>query len=375
MTERLFDKDSYIKEFDGKCINCTEKDGKFLVELDKTCFFPEGGGQKGDRGKLNGTDVVDTQIKDGIIYHICTMEIKAGETVHGEIFWEERYSKMQNHSAEHIVSGIVNKNFGFDNVGFRLADDFVTMDYNGILSEKDVDFIEKEANKVSNANLHIKTYYPDNAENLIYRSKIDIKENLRIVEIPGVDICACCAPHVKQTGETGMIKIIRREKNKGGTRLTMKSGNFALKDMCDSKKTLGEISEMLSLPEKDVSEGVARLLEKIQKLEEEKKEFVLSRVLTQAKNSTAPYVFIDSADFLKEAVNLLKERFSGNVGAFSMNENGCRFMILSESAEDVAKIMKSKLDCSGGGRNGMVQGNIRADRDTIENVLKKHIFI
>ena len=209
-TVRLYENNSYIKTFDAVVLSCEEKDGAYFIVLNQTSFFPEGGGQYADKGTIGEATVLDVQIKDEIITHKIDKPINVGESVTCKIDWDTRFSRMQHHTGEHIVSGVIHNIYGYNNVGFHLNDHIVTLDTDGPLNEQDIAKIELEVNKVIYANKKINVIYPSASElsNYDYRSKLDITENVRLVEIEGVDLCACCAPHVAQTGEIGIIKII-----------------------------------------------------------------------------------------------------------------------------------------------------------------------
>ena len=215
-TKKLYYEDSHRKEFKATVLSCEErltakgkKDG-YAVVLDQTAFFPEGGGQFGDRGLIDDVEVYDTHEKGGIILHYTKMPVEVGTTVTGKLDFAERFSRMQEHSGEHIVSGIVHRLHGYDNVGFHLGSENTTLDFNGELSEEQLLEVERLANEAVFADLPVQISYPSREELKIldYRSKIEIEGQVRLVEIPGVDICACCAPHVAHTGEIGMIKFI-----------------------------------------------------------------------------------------------------------------------------------------------------------------------
>ena len=227
MTEKLFYSDSHLREFTAEVVSCEKRDGHYEVELDRKAFFPEGGGQYADTGTLDEMQVCDVQEKDGRIFHI--MEDKSeqipeyftvGRSVSGRINWEERFMKMQQHTGEHIVSGLVHARFGYNNVGFHLGSEDCTMDFNGIITKEELQEIEREANRAVWKNLPAEVLYPTEEElaSMEYRSKIEIEGQVRIVVIPGYDVCACCAPHVKYTGEIGLIKLTGVQKYKGGVR-------------------------------------------------------------------------------------------------------------------------------------------------------------
>jgi len=208
MTEKLYELNSYIFSFDANVISCTPHNGLYDVVLDKTAFFPEGGGQTSDTGFINNIRVIDVQIKNGTIHHYIEQPVSG--TIYCEINKEERFLKMQNHSGEHIFSGVINKLFNLDNIGFHLGKDYITADYKGILTKEQVLEAEQIANRAIYENIPIKvsTHNADELSKIQYRSKLDLKNDVRIVEIPGYDICACCAPHVAHTGEIGIIKVI-----------------------------------------------------------------------------------------------------------------------------------------------------------------------
>ena len=226
MTVKLYDIDSHLSEFSATVLSCENA----VAVLDKTAFFPEGGGQTSDTGYIDGVKVNDVQIKDGVIYHYLESDIEVGKTVECKLLWDERFRKMQNHSGEHIISGIVHSLYGFDNVGFHLSKAEMTMDFDGVLTREDLLKIEKLANAAVWQNVKFNCYYPESLENLEYRSKLDLTEDVRIVEIEGYDRCACCAPHVNTSAEIGVIKILDFCKLRGGVRLFVKCGSDALDD-------------------------------------------------------------------------------------------------------------------------------------------------
>ena len=233
-TIALFDSDSFAKDFIAKVISCeqTNIDDRKLykVVLDRTLFFPEQGGQTSDIGMIDDATVVDVQIKDDIIYHYCTSGFLIGEEVHGTLDWSHRFNNMQQHTGEHIFTGIAHKSYGADNVGFHLSDNTVTLDLNIELDQEQIDFIERSANELIARDVAVKAYYPnqDLLGAINYRSKKEIEGPVRLVEIEGTDLCACCAPHVKSTGQVGILKVISFNKYKGGTRVYILCGLRAL---------------------------------------------------------------------------------------------------------------------------------------------------
>ena len=236
-TIKLYDSHPYDSSFTAHVISCSEmKNGLYDLILDATLFFPEEGGQHADEGTLSYSDrenhtlltatVSAVSIQDDIIHHESASLIPVGAEVTGTINFEKRYSNMQNHSGEHILSGLVHSLYGFNNVGFHLSDSEVTADYDGVLTEEDAYRLELEVNRAIQASIPIDCRYPDNQElaALDYRSKKELSGPVRIVTIPGFDICACCAPHVRSTSEIGLFKILSVTSYKGGVRISMLRG-------------------------------------------------------------------------------------------------------------------------------------------------------
>ena len=264
MTEKLYEKDAYIKEFTATVIDCISADNAFKIILDKTAFFPEGGGQASDMGVLDETEIFDVQIEDKTIYHYAKEPIKVGSEIIGKIFFERRFFFMQNHTGEHIVSGIAHRYFGVNNVGFHLSEDFVTVDFDKELSREQLNIVEYLANQTVWQNLPVRAYFPteEELEKTEYRSKKEIDGAVRLVEIKDTDICACCAPHVKNTGEIGIIKLLDTEKMRGGIRIILKCGNFALQDYKNKYQNVSQISTLLSAKQENAYESVQKLDEK-----------------------------------------------------------------------------------------------------------------
>lgn len=270
-TQKLYDTLPYETRFSAKVVSCEQKilktDGKeralFAVILDKTLFFPEEGGQSCDKGTLCGNRVVYVGIADGIITHYLESPLETDSVCDGIIDFSHRYRNMQNHTGEHIVSGLVSKHYGFSNVGFHIGSLDATMDYDGELSREMLDLIEDEANAAIYRNIEIKAqYYTHDALSAIsYRSKKELFEDVRIVTIDDIDVCACCAPHVRHTGEVGMIKFVFAEKYKGGTRVHMHCGFDALRDFRSKNYDILALSSMLSAKKHEIVPAVQRLLD------------------------------------------------------------------------------------------------------------------
>ena len=380
MTEKLYDKDSHLKEFTGTVLSCENSGEKYAVILNQTAFFPEGGGQQSDRGYIGGAYISDVQIKNGEILHFADKSLSVGQAYDCKLDFDFRFRNMQNHSGEHIISGIVHRLYGFNNVGFHLGAE-MTMDFDGELTRRQLDEIEDLANKAVYENLPVKAYYPTDEElkNLDYRSKLDLKENVRIVEIKGVDVCACCAPHVKATGEIGVIKILDFEKYKGGVRLIVKCGADALRDYREKYRNVLEISNLLSSKQFEVSAAVVRLNEQLS-AEKAAAAALKKRLITEKAAGFAPdtdktAVFENGLDIkeLQLLADALCQKAGGICGAFSGADGAFSFAICGEETAlgEFFTKFKAAFNTRGGGRNGIRQGTVCAERAEIEGLFKE----
>ncbi len=360
-----------MKEFEARVLSCEacEEGGGFWTVLDQTCFFPEGGGQYADTGYLGETKVVDARERDGIVYHRTEAPLEPGELVRGRIDWEERFEKMQQHTGEHIVSGLVHSRFGYNNVGFHLGSDYCTMDFDGPISPEELREIEWEANRAVALDLEVIVQYPSKEElgHMEYRSKIEIEGQVRIVSVPGYDVCACCAPHVDRTGEIGLIKLVNRMNYKGGERITMLCGFRALRDY-DSKLTAArEIGALLCEKEDQIAGAVRRQKEELEKQKYENGRLMHQLLVFRAKEipveGLMTAVFTDDirGDVPRELMNLLLERGAFICGVFAAaGDGGWRYVIGSRQADvrPLGKALNSRFEGRGGGKPGMVQGTL-----------------
>lgn len=360
-----------MKEFEARVLSCEacEEGGGFWTVLDQTCFFPEGGGQYADTGYLGETKVVDARERDGIVYHRTEAPLEPGELVRGRIDWEERFEKMQQHTGEHIVSGLVHSRFGYNNVGFHLGSDYCTMDFDGPISPEELREIEWEANRAVALDLEVIVQYPSKEElgHMEYRSKIEIEGQVRIVSVPGYDVCACCAPHVDRTGEIGLIKLVNRMNYKGGERITMLCGFRALRDY-DSKLTAArEIGALLCEKEDQIAGAVRRQKEELEKQKYENGRLMHQLLVFRAKEipveGLMTAVFTDDirGDAPRELMNLLLERGAFICGVFAAaGDGGWRYVIGSRQADvrPLGKALNSRFEGRGGGKPGMVQGTL-----------------
>ena len=382
MTEKLFYEDSHMITFASVVLACEKKGEFYEAVLDRTAFFPEGGGQYADTGWISGIEVVDVQEHQGVIYHTIKKPLTVGEKVTGTIDWNERFSKMQQHSGEHIVSGLVHERFGYDNVGFHMGKDAITMDFNGVITKEQLKEIEYLADEAVVKNLDIQVIYPSREElaDLEYRSKIEIEGQVRIVRIPGYDTCACCAPHVSKTGEIGMIKLVGMQNYKGGVRVSMLCGFRALADYNEKAENVKAISVLLSAKESDVAEEVMKLKEElsVQKNEiaELQKKLLLHKAESIAENQNAVVMFETelAGSAPRELVNLLLKKNTKVAAVFAgTEEKGYRYVIGSKCVDvrPIAKLLNERFEGRGGGKPEMVQGSLSGNEFEIrEEVIK-----
>lgn len=378
-TVKLYDEHPYDTTFHAT-IQDIQYDKNTTLILDQTLFFPEEGGQCADSGTIDGYEVIDVQISKGIIKHILKGHVKLeiGNEIQGEIDWDLRFSNMQNHSGEHIFSGIVHREYGYDNVGFHLGKDVVSVDFNGPIDEVSLRRIEKEVNQVIYENRVIRAYYPSEEElaSLNYRSKKEVDSPLRIVEIENCDVCACCAPHVRRSGEVGLFKVVHMMNYKGGVRIFILCGQRALDYVLELDDNMNAIYHMLSANNSSVVKYVKQLIDTNNALKQEvfnlnKKE--VQRLVEEA-NENHRYFFIEDLDknLQREMVNSLVQRLEGYVGVFvGSDQMGYRFILASRN-NDTTKlfdVLKSR-GAKGGGNALMVQGYMKTSQNTIEELLK-----
>ena len=380
MTEKLYYLDSHLREFTAVVCSCEEQKGGWAVTLDRTAFFPEGGGQLADTGAIGEARVLDVHEKDGRILHSVDRPLTVGESYPCALDWEQRLRRMQNHSGEHIVSGLIYREHGFDNVGFHMGADCMTMDYSGELSWEELLRIEQLANETVRADLPLHIWFPEGEElaQLFYRSKLDLTENVRIVEIPGVDRCACCAPHVDRTGEVGLVKILSAERHRGGVRITAICGMDAVEEARRRQESVTAISGLLSVKRDQVVPAVERQLE----LQARQKERIAQLGLELARlraESMAPTegnlaVFDSVLDepALRELVNLLMDKCAVAAAFSGSDSEGWRYIIGSRTVDlrANARALNAGIGGRGGGSPEMIQGRASFSAETIRVFLR-----
>ncbi len=382
-TIKLYDADAYAVDFEATVESCSpaRRNGIdcYAVVLDKTLFFPEEGGQSPDKGVLNDTEVIDVQISKNIITHYTTSDFEIGSRVHGVIDFKHRFSNMQQHSGEHIFSGLVAKLYAFNNVGFHLSDNSVTMDYDGVLKKEDIDLLEKKVNEAIFKNIEIICEYPDPDKlgQMNYRCKKELSGAIRIVTIPGYDCCACCAPHVKKTGEIGILKVVSFQNYKGGVRLHILCGERALDCFRESLDLIDSLTDVMTTGRENLKDNIISMRDEIKslssKLANAKQELLLKELSDISETEKNVTLFKDKTDafIIRNVLNRLTEKHEGVCSFFSGNEaDGWTYFIGSRTVDcrDVQKKLAA-IGARGGGKPEMVSGSIKASAEAIKQTL------
>ena len=381
MTEKLYYKDAYIKTFSATVTSCEPVGDEYEAVLEKTAFFPEEGGQYADTGKIAGIAVTDVREAYGIIYHKIKEPISVGTAVECEIDFEERFEKMQCHTAEHILSGVLHSLYGVDNVGFHLGREDVTLDVSRPLSWDELMRAEELVNRAIFENIEVVAVYPTPEElpSLEYRSKLELTENVRIINIPGYDSCACCAPHVKYTGEIGFLKILDAVKLRGGMRITVTAGARCYRVMRLAFENLGAISRLLSVPKLECADAVLRLHASVEEYKSMLKACRIQSIVREAEGisySGGNLVhFFENADYdsLRAAVNVLSDRVEGTLVLLSGSDGNYKYVILKKGADLRSEIkdINSALLGRGGGNSDFAQGTFSSSADEIKAYFAK----
>lgn len=381
--ERLYNEDAYIREFDAEVISCTEAGTGYEVLLDRSAFFPEGGGQPADTGTLGNARVLDVQERRGEVVHMTDRTLLPGSTVHGAIDWDRRFERMQEHSGEHIVSGLIHRKYGYDNVGFHMGEE-IRLDLSGVLTWDELMDIEREANEIVFLDVPLHIWIPGEEElsRTDYRSKKELSGDVRLVEIPGADICACCGTHVKRTGEIGPIKFLSMIHYKGGVRVMMHAGRRAMEDYRRKTDSTRAICDLLSAKPYESAEAVKRFMdqsaEKDLRLSSLLKELLEFRSDAQPDGQKLLITFEEGMQpvEIRKYCDLLLKKGKGKTCAVLSGSDGAgtyHYCIASSSIENLQSSIKklnNTLSGRGGGSPVMVQGSFAAKRKAIEEEIR-----
>lgn len=380
-TRRLYYEDAYKKEFTAKVLECREEKKGFQILLDESAFYPEGGGQPSDTGFLNDVKVTEVHEKEGELLHYTEEAIQPGTEVRGKIDWARRFDLMQQHSGEHMVSGLVHEKYGYDNVGFHMGSDVITIDFSGILSEEQMAEIEEQVNLKIWEDAPVEIFYPSREEldTLDYRSKKELTGQVRIVRFPGADTCACCGTHVTHTGEIGMVKLLSVVRFREGVRMEMISGKRVLDYLNMVNEQNHQISVKLSAKMDKTAQAVDRLWEenfalkgRIHSMEEE----MFSSEAKKWEGHGSVLLFKEGleADSVRKLTDAVMQTCEGCCAVFSKNPDGSYKYAMGEINGDLrqfTKEMNAALNGRGGGKPFFVQGSVQADEEAIRKFFER----
>lgn len=375
-TRRLFYEDVYIREFEAIVLSCEEKEGKYFILLNETAFYPEGGGQPADKGSIEGIPVVDVQYIDGELYHVMESPLEIGAQVVGRIDWEWRFDLMQQHSGEHIVSGMIHEKYGYENVGFHMGEEVITIDLSGMLTWKQVQEIETKVNDYIWMNQPVNIFYPDERQRKLipYRSKKELTGEIRLVEFPGADLCACCGLHVTHASQIGLVKILSCKKFRDGVRMEMLSGKRAFDYLSDSAVQNGHVAVRLSVKEKETEAAVKRLLDEVYDLKGKlaaEKQKMFERKAEECRQKGNVYIIekdMDAAE-IRKCADAILHTCGGMVAVFSGNDmDGYKYAIGEHDGDvrDFVKKVNKELNGRGGGKPFFAQGSLSARQEQVE---------
>ena len=381
-TRKLYYEDCHMTDFSARVVSCEQSEKGWQVVLEATAFYPEGGGQACDLGTLGGVRVLDVREKGETVVHLCDGPLPVGETVEGAIDYERRFDLMQQHSGEHIVSGIVHEWFGYHNVGFHMGADLVTIDFDGPIPAADLARIELEANRAVWANRALHIWYPSEEElpTVGYRSKRALPWPVRVVEVPGYDKCACCGTHVAMTGEIGIIKLFSCVKFHEGVRIEMACGGRALRYLTAAYEQNRQVSQAFSAKILETGEAARRMneqlaAEKFRAAGLQKQVFASvaegcrdAGNILRFENDLAPAQVRELCDAIGQVCGGMAAVFSGN------DEAGYSYCLMERGGDlrSFNKAMTAVLNGRGGGKPEYQQGSVKADRTVIEAFFKEN---
>ena len=374
-TEKLYYRNSHMTEFTAQVLSCEQGKHGWDVVLDRTAFYPEGGGQPGDRGVLGGVTVTDTHEAGGSIVHYCDAPLEVGAAVTGQIDWDWRFSLMQHHSGEHILSGLIHAAYGYDNVGFHMGRDAVTIDFNGMLDETALAELERKTNEIIWQNAAVEILWPDaeGLKQLPYRSKKELTGPVRIVRFPGADLCACCGTHVQRTGEIGLVKILSCVKFHEGVRIEILAGRRAMEYLTGIYSQNKQISGLLSAKPLETAAAAAKVQQdlndtkyRLTQLEDK----LFRQQAAQYANAGDVLLFEEGLkpDGLRRLADAMVHTCGGRAAVFSKTADGFQYAIGQEAGDlrTFTRELNQALNVRGGGKSGFVQGSVKASREEIE---------
>ena len=376
MTRKLYYEDCHLTRFEARVTGCEKCEKGYEITLDATAFYPEGGGQACDLGTLGGAPVLDVQEQGERIVHLCEQALEIGAAVEGVIDYERRFDLMQQHTGEHIVSGIINRRYGYHNVGFHMGSEMTEIDFDGVIPPEDLAAIEQEANAALWQNLAVKCRYPSQEElpNVFYRTKRALPWPVRIVEVPGYDSCACCGIHVAHTGEVGLVKLFSVVGLRGGCRIEMSCGKRALALLNKAFDQNRLVSQAFSAKWPETGEAARKMNEalaneKYRAAGLQKRIFeMIAKSYVNRGNAVHFEDGLESAE-VRMLADAIAEICGGMAAVFSgADGEGYGFAMVTRDGDllPVGKKMTAALHGRGGGKPNFQQGRVEATKQQIE---------
>ena len=366
----------YARELDTIVVSCHACKEGYEIVLKDTIFYPEGGGQPCDKGTIQGITVLDVQRKEDQIIHILKQPLPLGEQVHCTINWEYRYDLMQNHTGEHIFSGLVKKLYGYSNIGFHMGE-YICADFRGDLTEEMIQDVEQQVNQAIWANLPVCEIFctPSETGKYEYRSKVEIAGITRIVSIEGYDMCACCGMHVKNTGEIGICKVINFEKLRNKTRVFLLSGRRAFVYLSRIQQESSMISKLLSAKPLEISVAVNHLHQRYLDVQKSYRTVSMEMMMKDADKTSLHDAIIYTSvladsEGMRAFCNRCIERGVSTVMVIAKTEVGYAYVIMSKSIDlqSIRDEFNKRIHAKGGGNSEMMQGSCTATPTEISHV-------
>ena len=380
-TEKLYYADPFLKEFTATVLDCQVGKNGYTVTLDRTAFYPEGGGQPADHGTLDGAAVTDVHEKNGVIFHNVDRAVEIGKTVSGSIDWVRRFDHMQQHSGEHICSGLICGRYGCDNVGFHMGTDIVTIDFNADIPWEELLEIEGQANRYIQEDHPIDIQFHRGAEldAIDYRSKKPLEGNVRIVAFPGADCCACCGTHVLRSGQVGLVKFLSVQKFREGVRIELLCGQRALDYLSRTWEQAKTIGQHLSVKPVDAAAAVERLEGELSALKMRcagLEEAVFAGIAAEQAGKGNVLLFQPSMkpDSVRKLADTVSKACGGLAAVFAGEGSHYAYALGRADGQDISaavKALNGVLHGRGGGRNGFAQGSVEAAQSAIEAFFKE----
>lgn len=382
-TRRLYYEDCMCAVFQAVVLECRPEKRGTTVFLDQTAFYPEGGGQSWDTGTLDTVHVLEVREEGGRVAHLCDGELPVGACVTGRLDWRRRFDLMQQHTGEHMLSGIVHARYGYHNVGFHMGKDVITVDFDGVIPPEALAEMEAEVNKAIWQDLPLHIWYPEPQElpHVPYRSKRALAWPVRVVEIPGVDLCACCGVHTLSTGQVGLIKLLSCVRFHQGVRLEMVCGGRAFDLMNQAYAQNQAISRALSAKMPETAQAVDRLKEQLAaaKFRLTGLEQRLWRQVA-AENAGKGNVLLLEPGLDMPGVQRLADQTAAVCGGwaavFSEQADGRFLYVLAAADADLrplAKEMRQAIGAKGGGRPNFQQGSVMAEENAVRDFFRTRL--